>query len=456
MSSRDNMTFQQAEQFLYSLANLPRKEYMNDASQCDVYLKRLQFFLDILDNPEKQIPHYIHVTGTSGKGSTVNFLHSILQSAGKRVASTTSPHPTTITERWKVGNAFMSKKEFVDIVEEFKPRLDEYIRTSPYDILSYFDMTTAIALYYFAKKKIDWAILEVGCGGMYDATNIIPYKDVAVITNIGLDHTTLLGKTKSAIARRKAGIITGSCTVYTAESSTRIHNIIKKQAEKKKSSFYCTQVGRSASLQVDLNGTSFTYQDVDYHTSAIGAHQVKNATLAIDIAKSLNIDNITIKNGIAKAKQTLRMEVVSKNPLIILDGAHNPDKMNTTVKTIQQCNNESSARKTIAMKQWNNIHIINGYSENKDMKKMIEMLATLKPASVACTRNTINHFRKVASPTELAQLWKKIMPKAKIETFLDPTAALEWSKKQARKSDLILVTGSIFLSGELKSTIQRT
>jgi len=116
------MNFAEAYNYLLSFQNLPRKEYMNDPRHCQIYLKRLQFFLNILGNPEKKIPHYIHITGTSGKGSVVSFLHSILHSAGKKVGSTQSPHPTTILERWKIGNKDMSKKEFVDIITLIKPK----------------------------------------------------------------------------------------------------------------------------------------------------------------------------------------------------------------------------------------------------------------------------------------------------------------------------------------------
>jgi dihydrofolate synthase / folylpolyglutamate synthase len=438
------MTFTEAEQFLYSLSNLPRKEYMTGPRDCDEYLLRLQFFLDILENPEKNIPHYIHITGTSGKGSTVNYLHSILACAGKKVASTTSPHPTTITERWKVGNTFMTKKEFIDIIEKLKPKLDEYIRTSPYDILSYFDMTTAIALYYFAKKKVDWAILEVGCGGTYDATNVIPYKDVAVITNIGLDHTTLLGNTKTEIAKRKAGIITDKTNVFSAETSPQIVSIIKKSAEKKHSSFTLASKKDLTNISIDLRGTTFTFQKKQYHTTAIGKHQATNAALAICIARSLDIKKDSIKKGIAKANQPLRMDVISQKPLIIIDGAHNPDKIKTTVTGVTQA---------FRLDHKNDTHLIVGFSGNKDLKKMIKQLVELKPVSVACTRNTINHFRKVASPSELAPLWKKEKTNARLEQFLDPADALACTLKIAKKNDLILVTGSLFLASEIKGLL---
>ena len=439
------MDFQQAEQFLYSLANIPRKEYMKSAGTCEEYLPRVKFFLDILGNPEKKISHFIHVTGTSGKGSTVNFLHSILQQAGKRVASTTSPHPTLVTERWKVGNICMSKKEFVEIIEELKPKLDEYIRTSLYELPSYFEMTTIIALYYFAKKNVDWAILEVGCGGMYDATNVIPHKDVAVITNIGLDHTDLLGKTKSAIAVRKAGIITGKTHVFTTEHSSMIRSIIKKQADKTQSSFSYVNKNMVLNIQEDLSGTSFQYSGHSYKTSAIGTHQALNASLAIDIATSLEISQSTIAQGVAKVQQPLRMEVISHTPLIIIDGAHNNDKVQSTVRSVTQA---------VGLDRKNtSVHIICGFSGDKDLKHMINDLATVHPTTVACTRNTINHFRKVAHPSTIQKIWKTYSPKTQTDVFLNPADALAWTKKRMKKHDILLITGSIFLSSEIKELL---
>jgi len=439
------MVFKEAEQFLYSLSNIPRKEYMRDANGCDEYLPRVQFFLDILGNPEKDIPHYIHVTGTSGKGSVVHFLHSILHTDGRRVASTTSPHPTSIVERWKVGNAIMSKKEFVAIIEALQPNLDTYVRTSPYDMLSYFDMTTVIALYYFAKKKVAWAILEVGCGGMYDATNIIPHKDVAVITNVGLDHTELLGKTTSAIAKRKSGIITGNTNVFTSERVPTIRAIIKKQSEKTHSTCSFTNTTALSDISVTLSGTSFQYKGHTYKIRAIGEHQALNASLAIDIAQSLGIPHTAIARGIATATQPIRMEVVSKLPLMIIDGAHNLDKINSTVRTIQKLRQHTNGR----------LHIINGFSGDKELVPMITDLTTLSPESVACTRNTVNHFRKVANPSDIQSAWNKLSTETRTDIFLNPVDALTWTKKNMKKHDILLVTGSIFLSSEIKGLLSQ-
>jgi len=413
---------------------------MSDPRKCGWYLKRLQFFLDILGNPEKKIPHYIHVTGTSGKGSVVSYLHSILHVAGRNVGSTYSPHPTTILERWKVGNRYMSKREFVELVEFVKPKLDEYIRTTPYDMLSFFEMTEAIGFIYFVRKKVKWCVLEVACGGRYDASNVIPYKDVAVITNIGLDHVGIIGNNKEEIAQEKSGVIKSGCRIFTMERNKKILEIIKNECKEQKASLKILNF-KFEILKQCLNDTIFNYNNNEYHLKINGEHQIKNAILCIEIAKSLKIPQDKIRLGLKNASQPLRMEVVSKNPTIILDGAHNPDKIKTTINAIKQINQSTNKQ----------INLIVGFSADKNIDKMIKQLSTLKPKSIAITRNTSNPFRKVANVRKIKNKFKRLLPKTSIQIFLDPCDALVWSKKQIKKtSGIILVTGSIFISGQIR------
>ena len=229
------MTYNEANDFLISLSNLPRKKYLKDKKHCAIYLKRLQFFLNLLGNPEKQIPHYIHVTGTSGKGSVCLMLSAILKKSGRKVGTITSPHPSTITERWDINGRSVSQKRFSELVEFIKPKLDDYLRTSPYEIPSFFEIVTAIGLLYFAEEKIDWAIIEVGLGGRYDSTNVIPNRDACVITNIGNDHQDIIGPTKQDIAYEKAGIIKRGCQIFTMEKNKRMLKIIQNECTIKKS-----------------------------------------------------------------------------------------------------------------------------------------------------------------------------------------------------------------------------
>jgi dihydrofolate synthase/folylpolyglutamate synthase len=435
------MNYAEAYNFLISLSNLPRKEYMTNQRHCGWYLKRLQFFLNLIGNPERKIPHYIHITGTSGKGSVTAYLHSVLEANGKKVGSTYSPHPTTITERWKIGSKFMSKKEFVEIVEYLKPKLDEYIAKTPYDMLSFFEITEAIGLVFFARNKVSWAVMEVACGGRTDSSNIIPWKDVAVITNIGVDHIGVLGNNKKEIAYEKAGIIKPGCSVFTMEQNSSIRKIIEKECKCKKIKNYnYVKPGKLTGVNYNLNGTDFVYHNKKYYTPALGSHQIKNIILCIEIAKYLNTPNKAIQKGMARVYQPLRMEIISKKPLVIVDGAHNSDKMKTTIETMKQISRQTN----------NQTNLVVGFSGDKNISKMIKQLATLKPKSIAITRNTVNPFRKVADPQLLFKSFKKLLPKSKIKIFLDPRAAFKWSKKQTADNECLLATGSIFLSGEIK------
>ena len=416
---------------------------MTDPRHCGIYLKRVRFFLDLIGNPEKKIPHYIHIAGTSGKGSTTAFIHNILQTAGKHVGSTYSPHPTIITERWKMGRRYMTKAEFIAIVAFLKSKLDQYIRTSPYDKLSFFELTEIIGFIWFAQKKAQWVVLETACGGRYDATNIIPHKDVAVITTIGLDHTELLGDTKEKIAYEKAGIIKKGCRVFTMEKNKKVLTVIEREARKRHADLVLS--ARDIQDIVQKNNTvSFLYNGNTYFLPTVGAHQAYNAALCVDVATYIGISVPHIQRGLSATQQPLRMEVVKQKPLIILDGAHNQDKMRTTVRATQQL-----------IQNKKKFHLIIGFSGDKQVRSMVHQLVSLKPATITCTRQTANVFRKVASPDVLARQCKKLLPRATVECFLDPEDAWTFAQTKLKKEDVLIVTGSIFLSGQYRHQVDR-
>ncbi len=441
------MTFNDAYNWILSLSNMPRKEYMNDPRLCGWYLDRLQAFLDILGNPEKKIPHYIHITGTSGKGSTTAFMHGILHAAGYHVGSTYSPHPSSITERWKIGNRYMTKKEFAEIVEYLKPKLDEYVRSTKYDMVSFFELTEAIGLIFFARHGVTHAVMEVAAGGRHDSSNIIPHKDIAIITNIGLDHVGIIGNNKSEIAYEKAGIITRK-TAYaiTGEKNTRIAHIIESEAKKHRVPYLRIHKPEVSDIQITKRGTSFVYRNQRYEFKTYGEHQISNAILCIEAALRLKISPQIIAHGLAQTLQPLRMEIISEKPLIILDGAHNKDKIKSTLATTKLLTSLFTTKK---------LHLIIGFSGNKDIESMLASLLELQPASIALTRNTSNHFRKVADMTLLKTEIKKKLPRTKTELFLDPIDAYEYTVKNAGREECVLVTGSIFMSGEIRGKLKR-
>ena len=433
------LNYKEAKDYIESLSNLTENNYTNDTSEDkSSYLKKIQYFLDLINNPEKEVPHYIHIAGTNGKGSTAHLLSYILKEHNLKTGMMISPHLSSIQERWQINNEPIPKDNFSKIINKLKPKLDEYTKKSVYEPLSFFDITTIIALYYFANKKVDCAIIETGLGGKFDSTNVIPHKDIAAITNIGLDHTHILGDTKEEIAKTKAGIIRENCTAITSEQDKNLQNIIENEAGENNSQFQTVDLDKIGQIEQKSDNTSFKYKNKRYKLNILGKHQTKNAALAIEITKELNIDDGAIKTGLSKAKLPGRMEVVKKAPKIILDSAHNEDKMQTTVDTLKNF-------------EYNNTHLILGFSKNKDWAKMIEVLNTLKPKSVACTRNTINAFRKVANPNKIKE---KLADKINTEVFLDPKDSLDWIGQKTKKNDIIMATGSVFLCGELRKHIK--
>lgn len=439
-----NPNFKKELDFIYSLSNMPRKEYMQDPRQCGWYLKRLQEFLNICGNPERKVPHYIHVTGTSGKGSVTSYLHSILQASGKKVGSNYSPHPTNITERWRVGSKEMTESEFAKIAARLRPLLTEYYRHTKYDMLSFFELTEAIGLSFFAEKKADWVVTEVACGGRYDASNVIPWKDVAVITNIGLDHVGIIGNNKKEIAYEKAGIIKPGVLTCTSETDPKILRVIEKECKLNRAPLVKVGEAKYEIKSVTDTGTVFVYDNTTWQLSATGEHQVKNAILCINVARAIKIKDTDIQAGLLAANQPLRFEVVGKEPLLVLDGAHNEDKITSTVKAVERLKKAG---------KFDRLHLVLGFSADKALNPILKSLSGLKPATVAATRNTQNMFRRVADPRQIAKVMVKSSPKTQVAVFLDPQTAWEWSIGQAGKKDLVLATGSIFLSGEIRGHI---
>ncbi|MEI6835898.1 MAG: Mur ligase family protein [Candidatus Falkowbacteria bacterium] len=445
------MTYQEAYEYFDSLHNLPR-EYKGKGNwqNTPTIIRGVRLMLKMAGSPELKIPHYIHVTGTSGKGSVSMMISQILKAQGFKVGLVTSPHPTKITERWQINNHSMSEREFVEMVTDLKPIWDEYIHSANYTFPSMVSLNTIIALYYFAKNKVDYAVLEVTCGGKNDGTNVIPYKDIAIITNIGLDHISILGNTKEQIAENKSGIITKGCNVFTAEHNPKLVRIIEKAAKNKKAlSFKEVETDRYGDksgtiTKQDWDGTDFKIDGLSYHLNNLGYHQIDNAKVVIAAAKKLGVSHEAIQKGLAATEFPIRFEVVGAKPHIILDGAHNADKVKATILGVKNLN-----------KKYHNLHLLIGFSDNKDHSTFLKELLTLKPKSLACTRFTKNIFRKTADPKKLMNSALKIDPKLIAASFLDPQAALKWSQKQAGVEDLVLVTGSMFLSGELRPLFKK-
>ncbi len=401
-------------------------------------LTRIRHLLAALGNPHQKIRSYVHVTGTSGKGSVALMLGSVLKTAGYKTAVLTSPHITDIVERWQIDGRAMSRADFVRTVQTIRQALQRFISLHPTDTVSFLELLTVMGFVYFAEKKVDYAVIEVGMGGRFDATNVIPYKDVAIITTIGDDHRAALGGSLKRIAWHKAGIITGQTTVVTGLLPKALVPYVKKEVTRTQSTLVeCVTLPSSGMSDTD----SFRPP-----THTLNAQIVRTA------ARSLGVADALIERGVRRVRLPLRFELVSTAPYVILDGAHNEEKIGSTVAAVQELIRGIESRGG----RVRGVHLIVGFSRSKDYPRLIEQLSALPLSSVCATRFGSNMFRKAALPGEIVHLFKKNLPRsAVVKPFIDGQLAWEWLAIRLKPDDLVIVTGSIFMAGELRPYIRK-
>lgn len=434
------LKFSEAKKFLDSLVNIPdpvpffgtRRSRRSRRSRRKFFILRLRFLLNLLGNPDRDLK-FVHITGTSGKTSTTFFVSGILQAAGFRVGTFVSPHTVSITERIHLGDRLIAGNELAEIVQELKPLLALAAEKSPYGCPSFFEIMLCVAILYFKKQKCDYAVLEAGIGGMFDATNVIKKSAVSIITNVGLDHVDVLGKTKEDIALDKAGIIKGGGKFFTAERDPKICQLFQNVCRNKKVPFRKIN-GDYKIITNDLSGVKFEYQGKVFKTKLVGEHQAANAVLAFEAVKKIvGGDFAAMKKGIASTFVPCRLEEMPGLPKVILDGAHNVDKMKTTAEFIRNF-------------PYKKLHLVIGLAKNKDAEGVLREIVPLAD-KVYLTR--FLNRRRTQFLGRMSQIAGKLTDK-KITVFIDPEDAINAAKKAAAKDDLILVTGSFFLSGELR------
>ncbi len=405
--------FLRAYQEMLSLNNLQLKQFSDSKAELLRSQQRLEAFLNQIGNPEKHLD-FIHITGTSGKGSTANMIHQILVEDGQKVGTYLSPHTTSFLERFRLDNGLMDPnvlaKQMRFILNEFQ----KFLATG--EILSFFELATCLAIYSMKKAGVDWCILEAGCGGRWDATNIIPRPVVAIITNINKDHTDILGDSLSLIAYEKAGIIKKGSTVLCGETRPSLKKIFTKEAIKEQAALFF--IPAPTGNKIDEN---------------FGSHQQHNAALAERAAKEIGVADAVIKRAMKKIKSLpCRFETIQKRPQIILDGAHSPAKIASTVERIKKLGKP--------------VRLIFGCAANKEADEMMKQLVPVV-VSVTTTRFSME-FRKAANP---ADLLKQVPKQKRAGYFIDHKDALKHVKKLRQDDEIIVVTGSLFLSGEMRS-----
>ncbi len=492
------MTYPQAASFLNSFVNYERLNFYPYKSSFK--LERVRRLLQFLGNPHQAL-RVIHIAGTKGKGSTCAFVANILKEAGFKIGLYTSPHLVDLRERirilqslvasrWSLGKQKISKKDFARIIEKIKPYAEK-LRETKLGKLSYYEILTALAFLYFKEEETDFAVLETGIGGRLDATNVAG-SFVCAITPISYEHTQVLGTTLKEIAAEKAAIIknriqktvspinclpapniprqAGATTkdvvcrssafaedmfiggrqkatdkrqiVITAPQRPTALKVIRRQTQKVGADLF--EVGKDVQIKerfADINGQSFDVKGIfsEYpglKIELLGRHQVINAAVAIGCVESLRhhgieISQKAIRKGLKKTRWPARLQMISGRPRIVLDAAHNQ---------ASACALKDALTKIFKFRR---LILVFGVFQDKDVKGILRELIPL--ASRIILTKTQNPR---AMEPEIIKTFIKTNERPIVLTN-NPTQALKIARQSASQKDLILVSGSLYLLGEV-------
>lgn len=392
--------------------------YQQPAGKSKDGLQAIQQALGILGNPHLSVPT-VHITGTNGKGSTIATLASILQEHGLSVATFTSPHLIVFNDRIRLNGQFISEADLVKYVNQLQ------------DIhLSQFELYTCIFFLFIAEYKPDIALVEVGIGGLKDATNVIQ-PILTAITSVGFDHVGLLGNTLGEIAIQKAGIVKPSVPLLVSRVASECLAIFQSETEKKGSPLLV--VGKDfqyKDYKIVEDGFTFTFDNQMYHSQLEGSYQLFNVTLSLACAKQLlgdRFDVISAQKGVKRTRWEGRMEKVFAQPKIYLDGAHNEQGILALLETIKQRFPKQP------------VQFIFGALSRKDYSQMLEILAQAYPTYV-----TTFAYEEAATLTELSQISLAIQPLENWQAFIEDC--------MFKQADVVTIfTGSLYFIAEVKA-----
>jgi dihydrofolate synthase / folylpolyglutamate synthase len=314
-------TYPEALAYLDQFINYERAQPQRYAPET-LSLDRVNHLLDRLGRPDRAY-RSIHIAGTKGKGSTAAMIESCLRAAGYRTGFYTSPHLHTFRERMRVNNEYIARETFTQLVDELEPHLNAVAGAT------WFEIVTTLAFMFFARSQIDVAVLEVGLGGRFDATNVVT-PVVSVITSLSMDHMNLLGNSIEQIAFEKAGIIKRRVPVVSAPQAPEALDVIRRVARM-----------RGTTLVVPPPLPSLDIQRREWSLPLLGAHQLINASVAVAALRVANehglmVSDEAIRHGLATVKWPGRLEVLSRDPLVVVDGAHNGDSAQKLAAALRQ------------------------------------------------------------------------------------------------------------------------
>ncbi len=394
-------------------------------------LDAVRKILKVLGNPERDYPSIL-IAGTNGKGSVAAMTASILSAGGFSVGLYTSPHLIDVRERIRIGNVMIPERDFWETTRDVDGHL-----TEP---LTYFEFMTVLAFHYFRQKKIDIAVVEVGMGGRLDATHAIE-PSVAVVTHIALDHQEYLGKRLKDIAGEKSAIIPkqGICITGVRQLSAR--QVIVDTCRERESALL--RIGGEITVLRHRDG-AFSYRSPAHayprlRCGLVGAHQQINAALAVASVEAMAVRGFTVneeavREGLGSVRWEGRLEVLQKAPVLLLDGAHNPAGIGSLCRALRD---RFTFRRLI---------VLFGVLRDKHYPDMIRRLSGFNPLMIL----TQPPSERSMPPEELLPLARGFLQRAEI--IPSPVDALKYAFSLAGEDDLICVTGSLYLVGEIKKT----
>lgn len=405
-------------------------------------LSRAEGLMKLIGNPEKRLD-FIHIAGTNGKGSTVEYISNALIYSGYKVGQFTSPFVLHYTDRIRINGKEIDEKSFCEICEFIKKRIDN----QPY---SQFEITMAIAMWWFNMEFCDIVVLEAGIGGLLDCTNIIQSPVLSVITSISLDHTAILGDTIEKIAVQKAGIIKeNSAVVLSVDNKKSVVDIVKNKAHEKNCGFIMPSYGDFKCLAMESDGNPFIYKKEQFKTAMLGFHQPKNAVTAIEachylMKKGFTVPDYAIKKSIETTQIKARVQYITGNPPVIVDGGHNPAGIAELCYVLDD----------IRLKN-KNIYAVIGMIDTKDYERGIEKISGYSDKIF-----TIDDFAPNAVPAEklikiivnYSVKLRKMSSEICISDFeacKSFAEAVEKAKNSAIENNgIVVICGSLYLASE--------
>ena len=415
--------------------------YLDSLGKFGIHLgmERIEALLKELGNPEQKV-RTIHVTGTNGKGSVTSMITNILLVSGLKVGKFTSPHLVRYNERIEVDGKEISDQDFALVVTAVR-RAVESVMAKGTDQPTQFEVLTAAAFLHFALQKLDYAVIEVGLGGLWDSTNVIT-PVVSVITNVSLDHTDRCGKTVEEIAMQKAGIIKDGVPVVTAAEGEALGPIQAMSLFKQAPLYIYGKAFTGQEVTSSMEGQTFTLSAGDYHSNyevkLPGAHQILNTAVAVVAAKLASkqdnrINELALHQGVALTKWPGRLERISQKPDVILDGAHNP----AGAAVLRAALDKYYCGKKICF--------IFGMMGDKNISQVITTLFR-KEDTVYTVR--ADEGTRAAEPEALAE---QIGPQAK--AMHDLAEAYKTALAEVGEDGLVCVCGSLYLVGTFKKML---